>query len=123
LKILFVGPELVAQHFTAALGQEDITVVRDGDLQAILNSIGRNEPDLAIVDSSLPAAELVCKRIGDLEIMPVVMIVNQSLESWTRLQPVCADAFITESATNPEILARIRAIYRRSKKTSFVVQR
>jgi DNA-binding response OmpR family regulator len=115
LNILVLGHEQSVQSLIWAMQKEDIKIVCNPDLSSIPSMIFNNEIDMVVVDSTMPGADSICRRISNFDIVPVVLIMNQIESSWENIQSCNADAFISEGASNNEILARIKAVYRRSK--------
>ena len=121
MKILFIGHELIGQRFQRTLEKEDIRIVSNTDLPSVLRLLEQNKFDLVILDSTMQGAGDISRAIYDLATVPVVLMVDQAEKSWKSILTFDADAFITEHASNPEMLARIKAIYRRSKKAQRIV--
>jgi DNA-binding response OmpR family regulator len=117
MKILFIGDILVAQRFQLALAKEDLTIISDPNRPLIPGLIEQNKFDMVIVDSLMRGAEEICHRIHNLATVPVVLMVDDAEKSWKSVLTFDADAFITQHDNNLEILARIAAVYRRSKRT------
>jgi len=121
MKILFIGNELMAQRLYRAFEKEDINIISSRDVPSISESIETNKSDLVIVDSTIAGAEEICHRICNLEFVPVVLMVNEAEISWKTIGNLNIDGFISTDAGDTEILARINAIYRRSKKTQMIL--
>jgi DNA-binding response OmpR family regulator len=116
LKILFLGLEIRAQQLFYALEGEDIKAIVDPDIRSTLALIEETDFDLVIIDSCLPSGQIISQKISGMGTLPVVLIVDQSEESWKTINSFNADGFIIEGSSHAEILARIRAVYRRSKR-------
>jgi DNA-binding response OmpR family regulator len=115
LNILILGHEQNVQSLIWSMQKEDIKITYNPDFSVVPVLISRNEIDIAIVDSTLSEAENICRRISVFETVPVVVLVDLIDSSWENIQAFNADAFLSEGASNLEILARLKAVYRRSK--------
>jgi DNA-binding response OmpR family regulator len=115
MKIVFFGRELIAQGLDQCVEKEDIKIVHNPDLSSVLLLIGQNEFDLVIVDGKIPEAESICKTIGQRDAVPIILRVDHNDKAWKTYCTIPADGFITEDASELEILARIKAVCRRSQ--------
>lgn len=113
MNILFIGSHLLAQRVVAALKREDIKVTYLSEPPSAIDQIKQNKFDLVIVDSLLEKAKETSSEIYDLANVPVILMVDQSKTNWKTISEIDADGFVTEDASNIELLARTMALTRR----------
>ena len=94
----------------------DVTVAATG--AAALSEI-KNRFDLVILDLKLPDidGETICKSIREISDMPVIMLTAKSAED-DRVKGLCigADDYVIKPFSVRELIARVQAHLRRSKK-------
>ncbi len=98
-----------------------VSTCPDGD-EAVL-TIEEDPPDLVLLDWMLPGLSgiEICRRIrarADLREMPVIMLTARSEETdRIRGLDTGADDYLTKPFSVPELVARVRALLRRSRPT------
>jgi len=120
LKILFIGNELMALRLRRTFEKDDIDIIFNTSIPSVSKLIA-DKSNLVIIDSTIPEAENICQRIGKLEIVPVVLMVSEAENSWKIICDLNADGFITTGAGDTEVLARVKAIYRRSERAQKIL--
>jgi DNA-binding response OmpR family regulator len=120
LKILFIGNELMAQRLRRTFKKEDIDIILNTSIPSDPELLA-DKSNLVIIDSTIPEAENICQRVCKLEIVPVVIMVNEAENSWKTICEMNADGFITTGAGDTEVLARVKAIYRRSERAQKIL--
>ena len=111
----------LAQMVSEYLGQSGFTVSHAGDGQGGLTALQASPPDLVILDRMLPDMDglEVCRRIrtlpGTLAQVPVLMLTAKGdpMDRIIGLE-IGADDYLPKPFEPRELLARIRAILRRS---------
>ncbi len=105
--------ELVAVYFTAA----GFTVMQADDGPAGLAAALDDAPDLVILDINLPSMDgaEVCRRIRERSSVPVIMLTAKhgDLDKVGMLEGG-ADDYVTKPFSAPELVARARAVLRRT---------
>ena len=96
------------------------TVVAAGDGDAALEKVAIERPDLVLLDVLLPKGMdgyQICRRIREFSDVPVIMLTARARES-DKLQgfEAGADDYLTKPFSSKELLARVRAVLRRSKR-------
>ena len=100
------------------LERNDFAVDVANDGLAGLRQLYQARPDLVVLDVSMPKMDgwEVCRRIRELDSVPVIMLTAKS-DMTCRVKgfDLGADDYLTKPFELPELLARVRAILRRSR--------
>jgi phosphate regulon transcriptional regulator PhoB len=121
-KILIVDDEKdIVELIAYNLEQEGFTVLRAYDGQAAWEAVKTEKPSLAVLDLMLPGISglEVCKLIRrhrETESLPVIMVTAKSdqVDKILGLE-LGADDYMTKPFSVRELIARIRAVLRRSE--------
>lgn len=99
------------------LEREGFRVAGDGDGQAALERILAEPPDLVVLDLMLPGLDgrEICRRLRARSELPVIMLTarDDDVDKIVGLE-LGADDYLTKPFNPRELVARIRAILRRS---------
>lgn len=95
-------------------------VVVAGDGPAALEQVALERPDLVLLDVLLPRGldgYETCRRLREFSDIPVIMLTAKAREA-DKLEgfEVGADDYLTKPFSSKELLARVRALLRRSKR-------
>jgi two-component system KDP operon response regulator KdpE len=125
-KILIVEDEpRVVRLVSEILRVVGYEVVSAGSGSAALEACVLEEPDLVLLDILLPGGMdgyEICQRIREFSDVPVVMLTAKALDSdLLRGFDVGADDYLTKPFNAKELLARIRAVLKRSRRPDEVV--
>jgi two-component system KDP operon response regulator KdpE len=118
-RILVVDDEPRLLRFVRTELESDgyrITTVSDG--QAALKTLESEDIDLVILDIMLPGMDgfEICRRIREFSPVPVVMLTAKGGEDdKVRGLELGADDYLTKPFGQRELLARVKAVLRRSK--------
>ncbi len=117
--ILVVDDEPVfIEALTISLEREGFGVIAAADGPAALKAISEKDPDLILLDIMLPGMSGidVCREIRKSSSVPVIMVTakGEEIDAVVGLE-VGADDYITKPYRLRELVARIRAILRRSE--------
>ena len=117
--ILDVDDEPVfIEALTISLEREGFGVIAAADGPAALKAISEKDPDLILLDVMLPGMSGidVCREIRKSSSVPVIMVTakGEEIDAVVGLE-VGADDYITKPYRLRELIARIRAILRRSE--------
>jgi DNA-binding response OmpR family regulator len=108
----------VASLVRVWLERNDFAVDVANDGLAGLRQLYQSRPDLVVLDVSMPKMDgwEVCRRIRELDSVPVIMLTAKS-DMTCRVKgfDLGADDYLTKPFELPELLARVRAILRRSR--------
>ena len=118
-KILVVDDEAnirdLAQMY---LAKEGYQVVTAGDGRAALDQIAADQPDLMVLDLNLPELDgwEVCRRVRAESNLPILMLTarDDDIDKIVGLE-MGADDYMTKPFNPRELVARVRAILRRSE--------
>ncbi|HKE77732.1 MAG TPA: response regulator transcription factor [Solirubrobacteraceae bacterium] len=109
-------PEIVGL-LTDFLAVEGFGVVAAGDAPAAIDALDRNGVDCVLLDVMLPGGSgfEVCRRIRERSDVPLLFLSARG-EDEDKLRGLAlgADDYIVKSATPAEVVARVKAVLRRS---------
>ncbi len=106
---------------TMLLGSEGFEVVTAYDGEKALRLVRDESPDLVLLDLQLPrmTGDEVCRRIRATSAVPVIMLTGRKEErEKARLLDLGADDYLTKPFGKTELVARVRAVLRRSAATA-----
>ncbi len=117
-RILLVDDEPSIQKMLVhALEREGFQVHAVGDGEAALQAVGSYEPHLIILDIMLPKLDgtEVCRRVRSKSDVPIIMLTakDDEIDRVVGLE-LGADDYVTKPFAVRELVARVRAIMRRS---------
>ena len=114
--------ELLSEY----LSKVGFNVISAEDGISMTECLKRNQPDLIILDVMLPGDDgfTLCSFIRQSSQVPIIMLTAASdeVDRVTGLE-IGADDYVTKTFSPRELLARIKAIFRRSKMTNNSEQR
>jgi DNA-binding response OmpR family regulator len=115
----------IAEPLARALGREGYEVSEAGDGRVALEGVLATPPDLIILDIGLPGIDglEVCRHVRDVHPqLPILMLTARDgeLETVAGLD-AGADDYVTKPFRLPVLLARVRAMLRRSAPARLVV--
>jgi DNA-binding response OmpR family regulator len=93
-------------------------VLTAGDGQSALDTAARERPDLLLLDIGLPVLDglEVCRRIRAFSIVPIIMLTARAGDTdKVAGLDAGADDYLAKPFGPPELLARVRAVLRRSR--------
>jgi two-component system OmpR family response regulator len=119
MRILIVDDDpQIREVLTIALERGGFAVLRAGEGQAALRMAARETPDLMILDIGLPEMDglEVCRRLRATSDLPVLFLTARDDEVDRILGlEMGADDYVTKPFSPRELVARVRAILKRSK--------
>jgi len=118
LKILVVDddPAMVGA-LGAVLGQAGHRIIAAYDGEEALRRFRDDEPDLVLLDLAMPGLDgaTVCRRIREISQTPVIVVSGEHDDAATiELLDLGADDYVRKPFRADELLARVRAVSRRS---------
>ncbi len=118
MRILIVDDDpQIREVLTIALERAAFTVLKAADGQAALRSAARDTPDLMILDIGLPEMDglEVCRRLRATSDMPILFLtaMDDEVDRILGLE-MGADDYVTKPFSPRELVARVRAIVKRS---------
>ncbi|MGP3937132.1 two-component system response regulator CseB [Nonomuraea sp. KM88] len=120
--VLFVEDDEVIREVTQlTLERDGLTVTTAADGMAGLESFRARTPDVVLLDVMLPGMNGVslCRRIREESLVPVIMLSarDDAVDVVVGLE-AGADDYVTKPFDGSVLLARIRAVLRRSARTA-----
>lgn len=113
--------EAIASFIAAYLRQDGFEVLTTGSGRAALGLVGTERPALVVLDLMLPDLDgvEVCRRIREQGELPVLMLTARDDDA-DKLAgfDVGADDYLTKPFNPRELVARVRAILRRSSNST-----
>ncbi len=109
--------ELMRRLLTATLARHHYEVLVAATGNEALNSALEHDPDLVILDLLLPdmSGVDVCRKLREWRPVPILVVSGRDEETMKiKLLDLGADDYITKPFATGELLARIRALLRRS---------
>jgi DNA-binding response OmpR family regulator len=117
-RILFVEDELaIVEPFSLALAREGFQVVPARTAAEALEHFERSEPDLVLLDLTLPDGDGrdVCRDLRRRSTVPIIMLTARGTETDRVVGlELGADDYVVKPFSGAEVVARIRAVLRRS---------
>ncbi len=113
-------PQLL-RLITRNLQLEGYDVLAAGDGQQALELIENNSPDLVLLDVMMPRMDgfTVCYRVREFSSVPIIIITARGQDQdKVRGLDLGADDYLTKPFSVDELLARVRAVIRRSQFTA-----
>jgi two-component system KDP operon response regulator KdpE len=118
LKILVVDDEpAMVGALGALLGQAGHRIIAAYDGDEALRRFRDDEPDLVLLDLAMPGMDgaTVCRRIRELSDTPIIVVSGERDHAATiELLDLGADDYVRKPFRADELLARVRAVARRS---------
>jgi DNA-binding response OmpR family regulator len=118
LKILVVDDEpAMVGALGALLGQAGHRIIAAYDGDEALRRFREDAPDLVLLDLAMPGMDgaTVCRRIREVSDTPVIVVSGErDLAATIELLDLGADDYVRKPFRSDELLARVRAVSRRS---------
>src|SRR5215216_3958281 len=116
--ILLVEDEpSIAEPFAGALAREGFEPVIAGTARAALELFHRHDPNLVLLDIALPDGDgrEVCKELRRESAVPIIMLTARGTETDRVVGlELGADDYVVKPFSSAEVIARIRAVLRRT---------
>ncbi|HEY90219.1 MAG TPA: response regulator transcription factor [Dehalococcoidia bacterium] len=96
----------------------DTLVAMDGE--EALDVIGREQPDLVILDITMPRMDgfEVCRQVREWSRVPIIMLsARRDVEEKVKCLNIGADDYVTKPFGVNELTARVKAVLRRTKES------
>src|SRR5437867_9529308 len=100
---------------------EDYEAITAGDGQQALEQIEAQVPDLVLLDVMMPKMDgfSVCYRVREFSSVPIILVTARGQDQdKVRGLDLGADDYLTKPFSVDELLARVRAVIRRSQFTT-----
>jgi DNA-binding response OmpR family regulator len=120
-RILIVDDEVrYLRLMEANLVSEGYEIIKANSGQAAVDAVDEHHPDLVLLDVMMPGLSgfEACERIREFSSVPIIMVTAKGDEQdRVRGLDVGADDYIVKPYSATELLARVRAVLRRSQLT------
>jgi two-component system response regulator RegX3 len=117
--ILLVEDERsIAEPFASALAREGFEPVIAATAKAALELFHRHDPTLVLLDIALPDGDgrEVCRELRRESAVPIIMLTARGTETDRVVGlELGADDYVVKPFSSAEVIARIRAVLRRSR--------
>ncbi len=125
-RILIIEAETsLSKEIRAALSKASFDVADVPNFPEALLKLADFKPDLVIMDAVLPGGDGMdaCYQLRNTLGVPVVLIGSEksSAELWERVLEAEADLYLVKPLRYRELVARVKAILRRSVRKGFLV--
>jgi DNA-binding response OmpR family regulator len=118
-RILAVDDEPLYQHlYKVNLEKEGYDVVTASNGEDALDMVNSRHPDLVVLDVMMPRLDGIttCERIRQFSNVPIIIVTAKGEENdRVRGLNVGADDYVVKPFSATELIARVRAVLRRSK--------
>ena len=121
-RILIVDDDIgIIKSVRANLQDNDCEVLTAMDGSEAMNIIEKEQPDLVILDISIPKMDglEVCTEVRRWSQIPIIMLsAHHDIEEKARCLNIGADDYVTKPFGVIELIARVRAVLRRTRESS-----
>ena len=114
MKVLLYGSEWMLRKLESSLNSGGNNTALVSTYAAVAEMGHADGFTLAVVDMMAPEATIVCGYLKKEWVVPVVVIMGFEHEQWRALDQIKVDGYISRTAGQAEILARLKAVQRRS---------
>ena len=113
MRLAVFGNEVTVLRLTVSLAGRGVELVRLSEAREAKTRLRREKFDLAVVDNLAEEAETICRYIGKLKRVPLVLMVGKKRVDWEKLSSLGIAGYITQAANGAELVARLQAVSRR----------
>jgi DNA-binding response OmpR family regulator len=113
LKVFLLGSSKAEQKLKATLNGKRVHLTRVADLAEAVRLLDRENCDVFMVDSAVENAHIVCRTVGNLGHIPLVLYVSGRKMNWKKLTSLHVDGYLSYSVGGAELAARLQAVVRR----------
>jgi DNA-binding response OmpR family regulator len=112
-KIAAIGDTLSIERLCSSMAGSAIIATHLTEIPEAIELLKRESFDVVVVDSLYEEAQLACKSIAEISLIPIALLVKDRETNWDRICRWNVDGYVPEESGHIEMLARIRAISRR----------
>jgi len=118
-RVIIIEPDpILSQRLAATLSEAGFSIVLVSFSLDIMPKMDEIDPDMIIVDETLPSIDgmEVCSRLRNIFGVPVILLGRDSSgRQWARAVEAGADLYLRIPFSNRVLVARVNAILRRYK--------
>jgi len=115
MRVIVFGTRITLHRLSQSLGKEGIELVSPSETHEAIALLKHESFDLVVVDTSVKEADEICRRIEELECIPVALLVDKKRADWRRLDSLHSNGYICRNTKGAELAARLRAVARRGQ--------
>lgn len=120
-KVLIVEDERrIARFLQMELEHEGCTTAVEDNGSRACERLAREEYDIVLLDVMLPGLDgfSVCRKVREFSQVPIIMLTaRDDIEDKVQGLDIGADDYLTKPFATPELLARMRVVLRRDRKS------
>jgi DNA-binding response OmpR family regulator len=113
LNILAFGNQQKLKRIMESVSEEGIKLVIVSNIQEGLVKSRNGSVDLVLIDSLFENAETFCRDFYEISNIPVILLITGNEANWPNFCFYKVDGFISDDASNIELVARLKAFARR----------
>lgn len=113
LKVFLFGSSKAEQKLKTTLNGKRVHLTRVTGLAEAISLLDREKCDVFMVESAMENAHIVCRTVGNLDHIPLVLYVSRRKMNWERLRSLNVDGYLPDSVGGAELAARLQAVVRR----------
>jgi DNA-binding response OmpR family regulator len=116
LKVIALGTTATPKRLNACTARGGLDLVCFSRMTDMVSRLQQEKYDVILVDSLHEEAFSACRDLVEMTGSPVVLLVNEAEVNWQNLYSWSVDGFLSDKSGETEMVARITALARRSKK-------
>jgi DNA-binding response OmpR family regulator len=114
LKIMAIGGQMSHKRLRSRLAAEEFELYCVADIKEARRFQDSSKVDVILIDSVFDKSGEIYQLFCLQQQTPVVLLLHSPEVNWNTLKNLQVDGFILENSGNPELIARIKAVARRS---------
>jgi DNA-binding response OmpR family regulator len=112
-KIAAFGNTLSIERLCSSISNSAFIITRLTKIPEAIDVLKRENFDVVVIDSLNEEAQLACKSIAEISLIPIALLIKDKETNWDKICYWNVDGYVPEESGNTELIARIKAISRR----------